>query len=58
MYTTVTLSNFGEDLIQLKLGFLKRFFIFACDFNSKDENFILTILCQVLASCLFRPSLP
>ena len=30
LYTAVTLPNFCEDLMHLKLGFLKRFIIFAC----------------------------
>ena len=30
LYTIITLPNFCEDLMHLKLGFLKRFIIFAC----------------------------
>ena len=31
---------------------------YACGFNPKDKNSTLTLLCQVLDSCLVRPFLP
>ena len=59
LYTAVTLPNFCEDLIQLKLGFLKRFIIFDCLVsNLKGWEFYIDSLCQVLASCWLDCSFP
>ena len=59
LYIIVTLPNFCEDLIHLKLGIPQRFSIFFLHgFNPKNENSTLTSLCQVLTSCWLDHSFP
>ena len=51
LYTTVTLPIFCEDLMQLKLNFLRGLVSLLPWFQSKGWEFYIDSLCQVLASC-------
>ena len=58
LYTTITLPNFYEDLIHLRLGIPKRFSIFACWFQPKGWEYYIDSWCQVLASYWLYRSFP